>query len=349
MAKVCLVTDTHYGARGDNVAFDLYFKQFYDNVFFPTIKERKITRIIHLGDCFDRRKYINFNSLQSCKEYFFNKVNELKISIDMLVGNHDTFYKNTNDVNSPDLLLKEYKNITTHSSPTTIDIEGRLILMLPWICSGNYEESMEAIDASPADVCFGHLELEGYQMFKGQENHEGFDPKLFKKFDLVCSGHFHHRQTKGNITYLGNPYQMFWNDYDDPRGFHIFDTETLKLEFIENPYTIFEKIYYDDTKPIPTPDEYANKLIKLIVVEKTDQSKYDTFVDKLYKANPLEVKIIEDMSEFEADILDDDDIDLSDTQTLLSQYVDALETDVDKVRLKTLMKTLYIEAQDYNT
>lgn len=347
--KVCLITDTHHGARGDSVAFDLYFKQFYDNIFFPTIEERRITRIIHLGDCFDRRKYINFNSLQSCKEYFFDKARDLKIRIDMIVGNHDTFFKNTNDVNSPDLLLKEYQNITTYSSPTTINVDGRDILMLPWICTDNYQDSMKAISETSAKVCFGHLELEGYQMFKGQENHEGFDPKLFKHFDLVCSGHFHHRQSKGNITYLGNPYQMFWNDYDDPRGFHIFDTETLELEFVENLYTIFEKVYYDETKPTPNTEDYANKLVKLVVVEKTNQLKYDQFIDKLYKVNPLEVKIIEDMSEFEADILDDEGVDISDTQTLLSQYVDALETDVDKTRLKTLMKTLYVEAQDYDS
>jgi len=347
--KAALLTDTHHGARGDSVAFDLYFKQFYDNIFFPTIEQRGITRIIHLGDCFDRRKYINFNSLQSCKEYFFDKARDLKIKIDMIVGNHDTFFKNTNDVNSPDLLLKEYQNITTYSSPTTINVDGRDILMLPWICTDNYQDSMKTIETTSAKVCFGHLELEGYQMFKGQENHEGFDPKLFKHFDLVCSGHFHHRQSKGNITYLGNPYQMFWNDYDDPRGFHIFDTDTLDLEFIENPYTIFERVYYDETKETANPEQYSNKLVKLIVVEKTDQLKYDKFIDKLYKANPLEVKIIEDMSEFEADILDDKDVDISDTQTLLSQYVDALETDVDKTRLKTLMKTLYIEAQDYNS
>jgi DNA repair exonuclease SbcCD nuclease subunit len=347
--KVCLITDTHYGARGDSVAFDQYFKQFYDNVFFPTLEERKITRIIHLGDCFDRRKYINFNSLKTCKEYFFDKARDLNIRIDMIVGNHDVAFKNTNDVNSPDLLLKEYPNVITYSSPTTIDVDGRKILMLPWICTDNYKESMDAINSTEAKVCFGHLEIEGFQMFKGQENHEGFDPKIFKRFTLLCSGHFHHRHGKDNIYYLGNPYQMFWNDYEDERGFHIFYTDTLECEFIANPYTIFEKVYYDESKPIPNAEDYANKLVKLVVVEKSDQIKYDQFVDKLYKANPLEVKIIEDMSEFEADILDNEDVDLSDTQTLLSQYVDALETDVDKTRLKTLMKTLYVEAQDYDS
>ena len=62
--KIALVTDTHFGARSDSQAFDAYFKKFYQEVFFSEIDKRKITKIIHLGDCFDRRKYVNFNSLQ---------------------------------------------------------------------------------------------------------------------------------------------------------------------------------------------------------------------------------------------------------------------------------------------
>jgi DNA repair exonuclease SbcCD nuclease subunit len=347
--KIALVTDTHYGARGDSKAFDDFFRKFYDEVFFPELDKREIKTIVHLGDAFDRRKYINFSSLQSCKEYFFDAAQNRNIEVHMLVGNHDTFYKNTNDVNSPELLLKEYENVTPYSYPVTITISGTHILMLPWICTDNYNESLEQIRRTKAKVCFGHLELEGFQMFKGQDCHEGFDPKLFKDFDLVCSGHFHHRHTRGNITYLGNPYQMFWNDYDDPRGFHIFDTETLELEFVENPFTIFERLYYDDEKDLPNVDIFANKLVKLIVVNKNDHGKYDDYLDKLYKVNPVEVKIIEDLSEFESDVVTDDDLDVTDTMTLLSQYVDGLETDVDKDKLKTLMKTLYIEAQEYET
>jgi hypothetical protein len=264
----------------------------------------------------------------------------------MLVGNHDTFYKNTNDVNSPELLLKEYDNITAYNSPVTITISNTHILMLPWICTDNYEESLEQIKRTKAEVCFAHLELEGFQMWKGQDSHDGFDPKLFAKFKRVCTGHFHHRHTKGNITYLGNPYQMFWNDYADPRGFHIFDTDTLELEFIENPFTIFEKLYYDDTKDLPDVKEFANMVVKVIVVNKNDHGAYDQYLDKLYKVNPIEVKIIEDFSEFETDLMEDESVDLTDTMTLLSQYVDALETDVNKDKLKSIMKTLYVEAQD---
>ena len=349
---VALVTDTHFGARGDSVAFDNYFKLFYDNIFFPELEKRNIKHIVHLGDAFDRRKYINFNSLQTCKEYFFDAARDRQIKVDMIVGNHDTFYKNTNDVNSPELLLREYDNVTTYSKATTITIDGKHILLLPWICTDNYEYSLEQIKRTKAKICFGHLELAGFVMFKTQDSkdqtsHDGFDPNYFKEFDLVCSGHFHHRHGKGNIKYLGNPYEMFWNDYDDPRGFHIFDTSNNNLEFVVNPYTIFEKIYYDDEKQLPDVNQFASKHVKVVVVNKTNVDKYDYFLDTLYKVNPIEVKIVEDFSEFESDVLDEEAIDLSDTQTLLLQYIDSLETDVDKNKLKTLMKTLYVEAQDY--
>ena len=350
--KIALITDTHFGARSDSQPFDAYFKRFYQESFFPELQKRNIKNIIHLGDCFDRRKYINFNSLKSCREYFFDQTKYLGITMDMIIGNHDTFFKNTNNVNSPDLLLTEYANINAYKDATEVDFGDCSILMMPWLCADNYEESMTLVKKTKATVCFGHLELAGFVMYKGQntqESHGGLDSKLFSKFDLVCSGHFHHKHSGGNIHYLGNPYQMFWNDFEDPRGFHIFDTVTLELEFIENPFTIFEKYYYDDDKEDVSKidiTKFASKLIKLIVVNKKDFIKFDTFIENIYNQNPIELKIIEDFSEFEAEALDET-IDLEDTMTLLSNYVDSIETDADKDRIKTLMKSLYVEAQNY--
>ena len=346
--KIALVTDTHFGARSDSQAFDSYFKKFYDEVFFPELDKRGIKDIIHLGDCFDRRKYINFNSLNSCRQYFFEEACNRGIHMDMIIGNHDTFYKNTNDVNSPDLLLGEYNNILAFDRPTEVD--G--IVYLPWLCADNYHEATDLIKKTKSKVCFGHLEIAGFVMFKGQnthESHEGLDPGMFKKFDLVCSGHYHHKHSKGNIHYLGNPYQMFWNDHEDDRGFHIFDTETLELEFIKNPFSIFEKYYYDDEKEDPDSidsDAFAKKLIKLIVVNKKDFVKFDRFIERIYSKEPIELKIIEDFSEFEAEALDES-IDLEDTMTLLSNYVDSVETDVDRDKIKGILRTLYVEAQHY--
>ena len=346
--KVALITDTHFGARGDNVVFDNFFKQFYDNIFFPELEKRQIKNIIHLGDTFDRRKYINFNSLHSCRKYFFDKI-QGKYEVKMLIGNHDTFYKNTNETNSPELLLKEYNSITTYSEPIEVMLDGKKILFLPWICPDNWGKANDMLDNSDAEAAFGHLEIAGCTMFKGQTNYEGLDPKRFHRFKLACSGHYHHRHSIGNITYLGNPYEMFWNDFEDQRGFNILDTEDWSLEFIPNPYTMFKKIYYNEDKQLPKASDFTDKIVKVIVVNRKDVSKYETYMDNLYAASPIEVKIIEDFSEFEADVLDDDTLDLSDTLTLVSQYVDNLDTDADKKRLNNLMKSLYIEAQDYDT
>jgi len=350
--KIALVTDTHFGARSDSQQFDTYFKKFYDEIFFPELDKREITQIIHLGDCFDRRKYINFNSLSNCKKYFFEQVESRGIDMDMIVGNHDTFYKNTNDVNSPSLLLGEYPSIRTYDKAQVVNYDGLKILLMPWICTDNYEHTTKMIEGKVATVCFGHLELAGFIMYKGQDahlGHDGFDPALFKDFKLVCSGHFHHRHGRGNVQYLGNPYQLFWNDFEDDRGFHIFDTKTLDLEFIKNPNTIFEKYYYDDEKEDPLSmdiTKFNSKLIKIIVVNKKDFYKFDKFVEAIYKENPIELKIIEDFSEFESEAIDEN-IDLEDTMTLLSNYVDSIETDADKERLKGILKTLYVEAQHY--
>jgi DNA repair exonuclease SbcCD nuclease subunit len=305
---------------------------------------------VHLGDCFDRRKYINFNTLSSCRNYFFDEIKKRDIELHMIVGNHDTFFKNTNEVNSPRLLLKDYEfNVIDTPSDLEFD-DGSKILLMPWICTDNYNECMVSMKLSDSQVLFGHFEIAGFQMYKGHENDEGFDPKIFEKFDTVCSGHFHHRSSNGNINYLGNPYELTWADFEDPRGFHIFDTGTRELDFIQNPFSIFSKVYYDDEKVDPSTvdvSQYASQHIKLIVVNKKDYYKFDQFIERLYKVNPLELKIIEDLSEFETDAMDDQEVDLEDTVTLLSQYVDSLDTEADKDRIKTLMKTLYVEAQNY--
>ena len=350
--KVALVTDTHFGARSDSLAFDKYFAKFYDETFFPYLVEHDIKTICHLGDIFDRRKYINFNTLRSCKRYFFGKAAELGIEIHMVPGNHDTYFKNTNEVNSPNLLLGEYNNITLYEEPTEIMLDRHKVLYLPWICGENYDRTMAKIQETDAKTCFGHFEFAGYYLLPGMPNIHGMDTDAFANFDLVVSGHFHHRHSRGNITYMGNPYEITWSDYDDPRGFAIFDTVKGALEYVNNPFRIFHKIYYDDSDFEGVNDisnfdfnSVTGSNVKLIVTKKQDFARFDHFVDKLYQCNLIDLKIIEDLSEFEDEALDEN-IDLEDTMTLLKEYVNAVETDLDKQRIKNLLQTLYIEAQD---
>jgi DNA repair exonuclease SbcCD nuclease subunit len=346
--KVALITDTHFGARSDSIPFDNFFAKFYTEVFFPHLEQAGIKTIIHLGDVFDRRKFINYNTLKKCREYFFDKTRDLGIDVHMIAGNHDTFFKNTNEVNSLDLLLREYGNVITYSDAEEIKIDGKNLLLVPWICSGNYDETMEVVDKSNAQAVFGHFEFSGFEMYRGHKNDHGMGTERFDRFPLVCSGHFHHRSRTGNILYLGNTYEFTWSDYNDPRGYHLYDTETNEVEFFENPFQIFHKIYYDDTTSDPNSMDLGpivGSCVRLVVVKKTDFYKFDRFVDKLYDCDLIELKIIEDFSEFEADVIEEDKMDVEDTMTVLSDFVDTVSTDLDKDKIKNMLRTLYIEAQ----
>ena len=342
--KIALITDTHFGARGDHAAFDKHFKKFYEQTFFPALDERGIRNVIHLGDMFDRRKYINYLTLSNCREYFFDPLRDRKIRLDVIVGNHDVFYKNTNEINSPDLLLADYDNITPYSDPVELTYAGLDILMLPWICTENYQEVMAMINDTRAQVCFGHLELAGFQMYKGQVNDHGFDSKLFQRFDLVCTGHFHHRSSSGNIHYLGNPYELTWADYEDPRGFHIFDTETRELEFIQNPNRMFHKIFFNKDYTTGDYSHLKDTFVKVIVQNREQQIKFDLLIDKLEKAGVADLQVVDD--HMHQDLVDDNEIieDAEDTLTILSKFCEQLDTQADKKRLDNLLRNLYNEA-----
>ena len=276
--KVAIITDTHYGARKGSKYLHDYFELFYQNVFFPSLEEHGIKTVIHMGDVFDSRKSIDYQSLEWAKRVVFDPLKKYKVHA--ITGNHDCYYKNTNEVNSPELLLTDYPNIKTYSSPKTIKIGGLSILMLPWICTENYDESLIQIKKSKAKVVMGHLEINGFRATRGHMMETGMDVKVFNKFDKVYSGHFHTRSEDGKIFYLGNPYEMFWNDVNDPRGFTIFDTETLTHTPINNPYKLFYNIYYDDT-PHQTFDvrEYQNKIVKVIVRKKSSPKLFSKFID----------------------------------------------------------------------
>ena len=344
--KIAIITDQHFGARNDSIAFLDFFQKFYDNTFFPTLANNNIDTVLVLGDTFDRRKYINFYALQRAKEMFFDRLASMGISVHMLAGNHDTYFKNTNDVNSPDLLLKEYDNINVIDEPTTIEVAGTEICMMPWICPENYQQSLDVMKNTKAELCMGHFEIAGFAMYRGMESHDGLSKETFDKFDMVFSGHYHHRSDDGHIYYLGNPYELTWQDYNDPRGFHLFDLSTRKLEFITNPYTMFSRIEYNDKDQDPIDLDsldLKDSYVKLIVVNKTDFYKFDKFIQKLYSKGCHDIKIVEDLSEFEDGEIGEE-INLEDTISVLTNYVDSVETDVDKEKIKTFMRTLYTEA-----
>lgn len=342
--KIALLTDTHFGARGDSLVFFDYMMEFYDNVFFPYLSENNIKTMIHLGDVVDRRKFINFNILHGMRSRFIERLQNEKIESHVIIGNHDTYFKNTNDINSMNELIDfnhEYAP-KVYSDPTTLNFDGRDICIMPWINSGNFTKCKNHIKKTEAKVLFGHLEISGFEMNKGVRCEDGLDIKMFSEFDLVCSGHFHHKSNNGSIHYLGNPYELTWIDYNDPRGFHIYDTDTNELEFIQNPYRMFHKIYYDEDKLSQINySTYTGKYVKVLVKNKSKQHLLDNLIDDLYNHDVVDVSVIDDSYEFEGM---DETQSIEDTMSLLSSYIDDYDLDLDKNRLKGLIQDLYITA-----
>jgi DNA repair exonuclease SbcCD nuclease subunit len=350
--KIALITDQHFGARNDSIHFLDFYEKFYRETFFPTVIEEKVDAVLILGDTFDRRKYVNFFTYKRAKEMFFDPLVNLGVEVHILAGNHDTYFKNTNDVNSVGLLLGEYgATINVIDHPSEIYIGEHKICMMPWICPENYDDSMELIKNTTADICCGHFEISGFSMYRGMPSEEGLDRGTFRKFRHTFSGHYHHKSSADGICYLGNPYELTWQDYNDDRGFHIFDFDTETLSFIKNTNRMFHRITYDDKvntiKEITNIDcsPYKDKYVKVVVINKTNPYLFDKLMANLYGNNPLDVTIVEDAldltEELEGDTIDE----AEDTLTIINKYVDALENEgIESGKLKTMLRELYVEA-----
>lgn len=346
--KIALITDTHWGVRNDNQVFLDNNKKFLDNVFFPYIGENNINSIIHLGDLVDRRKYINIQTAKRLREDFLEPIASRQIDLSIIAGNHDTYYKNTNNVNSlRELVMGRYEFTYIHDKePVEKIFDGLPILFIPWICDENKEQSLRSINESNAQIAMGHLEVSGFQMYKGSMLSHGEDPSLYQNYDMVMSGHYHHKSSNRNIFYLGSHAEFTWSDYDDPKGFHIFDTEKRTLEFIKNPYTIFKMAYYDDSrKQNLDVERLKDHYVKVVVVSKKDYYGFDKFIDSIEEAGVIDLQVVTSISQEEI-LADDTAVDESeDTLTIFKKHIHNTESsEENRNRMEKMVSNLYHEA-----
>lgn len=347
--KIAVLNDTHCGIRNSSDIFIENAEKFYGEVFFPYLLEHNIKHILHLGDYYDNRKFINFKALHRNRKTFLSKLREYGITMDVTLGNHDTYYKNTNDLNSLKELLGHYMNeVHIISEPSVLEYNELKIGVVPWINPENEKESLQFIEKCDAPILAGHFEISGFEVSRGIEHHGGMNPSIFNRFEKVLSGHFHVKSTKGNITYLGSQMEFYWSDAHDPKFFHVIDTKTREIEAINNPHTLFHRIRYDDSKQDYTDydlDQVENKFVKIVVINKSDLFTFDRFVDRIQSRKIHELKIQENFSEFVGENVDDESISLEDTSSLVNSYIDNVETDLNKDRIKNEVYDLYIEAQ----
>ena len=341
--KIAIITDQHFGARKGSQFVHDYFEEFYNNVVFPYLEEHQIDTVIDMGDTFDNRRNIDLASLEWSKRVYFDKLQDMGITLHSIVGNHTAYYKDTNEVNTIDLLLSEYDNISVYSNTTEINIDGLDILLIPWINQENEKETYNLIKKTKCSVAMGHLELNGFTATPGHMMEHGASLEPYQNFEKVYSGHYHTRSDNGKIYYLGNPYELFWNDVNQIRGFHIFDTSTKEHTPVNNPYKLFHILYYNDHNyKLFDARELKNKIVKVVVKQKTNQKQFEKFIDKLYSAGIQDLKIVENFvlqesSDFEVE-------ETENTIRILNRYIDESEFEGDKTIIKGIFQDLYRQA-----
>lgn len=346
--KLPLLGDTHFGARGNSAFFLASNEDFFENVFFPYMRENNLTEFIQLGDLMESRKAVGMTALNKLRTVLLEKCEEYGIKGYFIPGNHDILHNNTSELNWLNELIppKQYPHAVVIQKPTTLTFDGTNIDIVPWINKENEEASLKFIKESPSAVNLGHYDIVGFEMVSGVACIHGFDRKIFKHYKVVVSGHYHNYSEQDNIRYAGCPYAFNWNDYGHRKGFLVLDTETLELEYIENPREHFHKIVFNDEQTdYETMDigDYKDAFVKLIVDKVTDDKMFDVFAERLaeiaYMVDPVDMREI---------IPEEGDIDISveDTQTILNKTVDECETNLDRESIKVKLHEIHTEAQE---
>ena len=341
--KAVILNDTHFGYKADSSIVLEYTLSFFENQLFPYLKENNITTIFHLGDLFDRRKYINFKTLNAVRERFFEPLRQMGIKVHIICGNHDTFFRNTNKVNSLEELASHYSNWSVYSEPTEINLKDGCVALLPWINSENEEAVYEFIQNSTCSVLLGHLELCGFQSIRGVSVEQGYDHKHFNKFEFVLTGHYHVKSSRDNIYYLGTQYQMAYSDVWEEKGFHVFDFKNRTLDFIQNTEKLFYTFdYNEDEIPKLNYSDFKDKYVKIFIKKRTKQNQFEKFMDKFYEAGVAELQVAEEVTSNPELVA----VDIhKDTLQLLHEELDTItETSVNKNMLAEIINSAYNSA-----
>ena len=130
--KVAILNDTHCGVRNSSDIFLQYQERFYEEVFFPYLHKHGIKNILHLGDYYEHRKFVNFKALNANRKHFLEPMRDAGITMDIIPGNHDVYFKNTNELCSLKELLGYFtSNVNIIMEPTVLDYDGLGVAVIP--------------------------------------------------------------------------------------------------------------------------------------------------------------------------------------------------------------------------
>jgi DNA repair exonuclease SbcCD nuclease subunit len=214
-----------------------------------------------------------------------------------ICGNHDTYYRNNNKVNSLTELVSQYSNWEIYSEPTEIKLKDCCIALVPWINPENEEHSADFIINTTCPILFGHLELLGFQSIRGTFVDQGYDPKYFNKFEYVLTGHYHVKSSRDGIHYLGTQYQMGFSDVWEEKGFHVFDFSERTLSFIKNTRKLFYTFDYNEDTPQQIDySQFKDCYVKIFIKKRTKAAAFEKYLDKFYEAGVAELAVTEEVT-----------------------------------------------------
>lgn len=350
--KVILLGDTHLGARGGADNFSDYFGKFFSDVLYPFMSSNGIDTVYQLGDLWDNRTALPLKAYHSALQMVSQPLVDNGYTMHVLLGNHDITLRESLKINTPESALKDYitsGHVVVYKEPTLVHVDENCTFdIIPWICKENAVAVSDFMKRKEiGDICLGHFPIEGASMYVGIPAQGGLKAEVFERYERVFTGHYHTRSElmDGKIQYVGTPYEITWLDAHDPRGFTVFDTITRKFEFVQNPFTLHQKIIYRDDAPVPQGLE--GKYVKLIVEQKEDVKKFDAFKNSIELQRPKDVSVFEDLSGWtRGDLGDEDDdvLEVGDTLAVISRYIDSLETELPREKLKAYINGIYSEA-----
>lgn len=352
--KYAVITDTHLGARNGSQVFRSLFRSYYEEVFFPYLSEHGIHTIIHCGDFFDNQTKISVLDLDYVANEFLPLLDEYNVHMHVLAGNHDVPYRNTNKICS--LSVLDSSNVTVHKDKLACIGNGGAynVYLCPWMHNDTQEDFIEQLTAlgSKNTDLFGHFDVAGAKMYKHSKVSEyGMNPDVFKRFHAVYSGHFHTPSQYGNIQYLGALFHYTWEDWNDWRGFHVYDDETGNMEAVENPICLFDKFDFDDVLELikteskeELPSYFEGKILELQINSAHDPVKIKDVIHQIESFRPVSLNVMD--STIVETIVDDETVEESlERKEIQTYFYSSIEKNSRSNDLKVLFDDIHERAK----
>jgi len=350
--RVIIVSDTHFGARSNSVEWLDVMRDWFHEDFIPKVKEiyQPGDVLVHCGDVFDNRQSVNLLVLHEGIRLFEELSKIFVDGIYVIAGNHDVMRKTTNEVSSLDC-LKYIPGVHILKEPVIAELGSTKALFMPW--RTNEEEEIRCLEEHKVHelhYLFCHTNIRNLKFDNSRDVEDGLGLSDLVNFRRVYSGHIHWGQHRGNVTMVGNPYQMTRSDAGNHKGWYVLDVESNEETFIENTYSPkFVRVYLNKYL-----DKSVGELKEICKNNRVDLFVPSSFLLK-YQINPiidilseitkkLEVIPFEDESGGEDLEFDEMQADESfNIYSLCEKYVKKLSTydDSTKDRVMHKINTLY--------